>query len=387
MTYARVLYITSGPFPPDIRIEKEVMALVQAGFRVHVIASSKDTPTKVCFHCGARVHYLRFRTLKGIPLVSLIPFLRLVNAISPDIIHLDDAPLGLYAILFAKLFRVKLIYDNHEVWADYVRYCTPSRFWAFMGFLVYFAMELALLHVADATIAVAEEAREEMLRLYHVPSFKIEVVRNFVALDEVKDISPADDRRIRGRFVVTYVGHLSGERAVEIATAIQACHIVGNTIPITLVIVGEAPPETRGTLLDVARRLGVFDSIHLTGRLPFREAMSYVAASDICFLGFPKTRFTDYSLPHKVSQYLYFGKPLVAPSLRSLDRVFDGAIAHYVAGDAKSLARTFVKLYENEQLRRLLGTRGRYLVTEELNWELEKDRVIRLHRALAEPST
>jgi len=387
MTDARVLFMTSGPFPPDIRIEKEVMALVQAGFRVDVIASSENTQTKVCLHHGARVHYLRFRTLKGIPLVSLIPFLRLLNALSPDIIHLDDAPLGLYAILCAKLSRARLIYDNHEVWADYIRYTAPSRFWAFVGFLFYYAIELALLHVADATIAVVEEAKEEMLRLYHVPSSKIRVIRNLVALDEVRDIEPLDDPRIKGRFVVTYIGHIGGERAVEIATAIQACHISRNTIPITLVIVGESPPETRDSLLDLARRLGACESIYFTGRLPFPEAMSYVAASDICFLGFPKSRFTDYSLPHKVSQYLYFGKPLVAPSLRSLDRVFDGAIAHYVAGDAKSLARTFIKLYENEQLRRLLGTRGRYLVTEELNWELEKDRVIRLHRALAEPST
>jgi len=377
-----ILIITHGPFPPDIRIEKEVSSLVEDDFIVDVMANNISTKEKKHIFGGARVNYINIYNVASIPILNLFLLIKYVKQISPDVIQLCDAPLTMYIFIISKIFSIDIIYDNHEIWSLLARYTATGTFKKKLGYLLYFFLELVIISSSKKIIVVNSEAKRTICNLYKCNKNKVFVVRNVCSLTEMEEI-PLNPIRIDSKFVLSFVGSITNERIDEIITAMYAISSL-KLLDILFIIVGDSPFPTHLKMLHVLRaQLNLKNRVLLTGRLSFDKAMNIIAASNACFLGFSANPFTHNALPHKLTQYLFFKKPVICCNLRLITKLVKGALVIYKCGDSRSLASVLQELYFDGQKVEKLGILGKRLVVESLNWEIEKKRFLDVYHNLS----
>jgi len=68
-------------------------------------------------------------------------------------------------------------------------------------------------------------------------------------------------------------------------------------------------------------------NIHLTGALPYEQAMNCAAAMDVCLVPFTRSAVSDGSCPLKLFEYAGLRKPIVSTSTREVERIGRGWIA------------------------------------------------------------
>jgi len=375
--------LTHGPFPPDIRIEKEAIALVQTGYEVTVVANSKMTQKHVEDYRGIKVTYLKMRSFRGIYIAGISDLLKIARHFNPDVIHVHDIPMAPYATIVARILNCKEILDLHEIWSYLQLSSAVNRILRYLAFAAFFIVEVVCVHSAHIIIGVVEEASEEISRIYRIDKHKISVIMNLASFNDFDGVQTLRDSALEGRFVVTYVGGIERLRGLE--TAFRALEYLNDLDDLIFVIVGgerrrDGPRRTE--LERLVRSLRVRDKVYLTGWLPFKTAMSYIARSDICLLPHDRTRLTDRGLPHKVTQYMYFGKPVISNSLKPIVRLFGEAVVVY-EGSSIDLANAVRKVYFDRELRAVLAQKGKELILTKYNWDSEKQKLLTLYERLS----
>ena len=389
-------------FPPDIRVEKEARALIQAGHEVFLLSlmrGKNSVPTEEVIE-GIRVlripyphaflkpawNYLRLQLMFIHP-VWKKALIHAVQRHRIEALHIHDLPLvktGLYA---ARKFNIPLIADLHEnypeaikVWrrswqARVINLISPPWRWK--------RLERYCVHQADTVITVVEELRQHYIEDYELPPQKIKLVMNLEDLEYFYSI-PIDNailKQYEKYFVVSYIGGFGHHRGIQ--TAIQAMPRVLKEIPnALLLLVGSGANEA--ALKELAKKEGVEQAVEFTGWQHFDLVPSYIAASQICLIPYILSAQTNASAPHKLFQYMAMAKPVVVSSMDSLSRIIreTGAGLVYPAGDAEALAQAVIKLYEDDAIRVKLGQAGTKAVRQKYNWQRSSQQLIEIYREL-----
>ncbi len=108
-------------------------------------------------------------------------------------------------------------------------------------------------------------------------------------------------------------------------------------------------------------------NIHLTGPVPYREAMSYVAGMDVCLLPFTRDAVSDGSCPLKLFEYAALRKPVVSTRTREIEQIGKGWIAF--ADDARSASAAIEHFLASPAASSEAGEAGRRLVEGGYNWK------------------
>lgn len=135
-----------------------------------------------------------------------------------------------------------------------------------------------------------------------------------VDLEEIRieGIQPSDDKRLRDRKVLVYLGTLDRLRRVEVL--FYALRRVKEHFPeALLVLVGDVERDDphRQWLINEAERVGIAEDVIWTGWLPKQDAWRYVRAADVGLSTVPRNALFDVSSPTKVVEYLAMGVPVV----------------------------------------------------------------------------
>lgn len=83
---------------------------------------------------------------------------------------------------------------------------------------------------------------------------------------------------------------------------------------------------------------------------------------------------------NKILHYMAYGVPVVLFDLTEGRRSAGDAALYARPNDTEDFAQQVMKLLDSEPLRKQLGDRGRRRIEEELNWNVEKEKLLQAYR-------
>ncbi|MEN8150860.1 MAG: glycosyltransferase family 4 protein [Planctomycetota bacterium] len=390
-------------FPPDIRVEKEAGALLNAGFTVGLLAPSDGphTPPVETTDAGLRIYRTPVprpsawsRQVKGLTLLErtwLKPLEEYVAEFRPDVLHVHDFPMVKTVLRVAGPRGLPVVADLHEnmpaahrVWRASLDPVRRTKDALHHNYHLWRWHERRILPLCARVIVVVPEAAER-LYAFGLDRDRIVVVSNTEDETTFRLRPPAPDvlERYRNRWVATYVGSVGPHRGVD--TAVRAAPLTARQIPgFRLLVVGVRNERQIAPLQRIVRRLGAEESVEFVGWQSPDRVGAFLAASAACLVPHNDWEHTRTTVPHKLFQYMMAGKPVIVSDVRPLKRIIEetGAGLVFKANDHSDLARALVELHHDPALGEELGQKGRQAATGSHAWRHDARRLVELYRGL-----
>ena len=127
----KILMLLQSEFPPDIRLEKEIRSLNEAGYKVSLLCNQYEKDLSPQFVYCKIIRIKAFFQNKKLNKILNFPFFLNPRFIlysfkayfitKPDYIHAHDLPIVPLALILKFLFRKKVIFDMHENYPQALR--------------------------------------------------------------------------------------------------------------------------------------------------------------------------------------------------------------------------------------------------------------------------
>ena len=390
MHFKKILMLSQTVFPPDIRIEKEVKSLKEAGFNIVVVCNKfergPDADYKYCrverlsapFSKSYLNKILNFPIFFNPRYISRI--LSSIIAERPDFIHAHDLPMVPIALLMKFLFRIPVVYDMHENYPEALKFFQKKGFvnLVFKNYRFAKTLDKFCIRHSDKIIVVVEENRYRLVAS-GVNSDKITIVSNTVDIDTFAKEKVDKDIvvKFKNKYVMIYSGRVSPERGLE--TPLLSIIDIKKQIPeIILIILGDGPSVI--PLRKLARENNVYDFIRFLPWVGHDKVNSYLLAAAVCLIPQPNNEFINTTIPHKLFEYMSQGKPVLVSDAIPLKRIVKetGCGRVFKSNDPKSFAEEIIKLRNDPDK---YGERGRNAVFQKYNWQNDSKNLINLYRS------
>lgn len=229
-----------------------------------------------------------------------------------------------------------------------------------------------ILAASDHVFVQSEKMLEDVAR-EGIPPSKMTPVLMGADLEEMiaSRIEPAQDPRLEGRRVITYLGTLLRVRRMDFLFEVLAR--VKERVPnCLLVLAGDAvEPSDMEWLRQRAREIGVQDDVLWTGWLPQEEGWRFVRASEVALTPFRPSFELDSCSPTKAVEYLALGVPAVGNDQPDQARVIrDSGAGHCVSYSVEAFADAIVQLLEHPAEAKEMGARGPSYVAAHRSYEI-----------------
>ena len=396
--------LLNAPYPSDMRVRKEALALIGAGFRVFLLCLKRpdesvtekvDGIDITRIHAGTNVVELAFWDVIMSMDMAHPKFKRAivswVTNFNIKVIHVHDLPLVGTALTLRSQLGIPVVADFHENYPEALRawfawkknpiarlknmlFMNPSR-WT--------VIERNAVINADYVIAVVDEMKDRLVEQYRASPEKISVITNTEELDflhqeKIQEVYAP----FEGYFILTYSGNIGPHRGVD--TVIDAMQYLKDH-PIALVIVGRGRKTVMDRLKARVEELKLANHVHFLGHQPFSKFFSYMSLTDVNVIPHKSNQHTDNTVPHKLFEAMMVGKPVLASSSAPLKRIVHATKSGLVfqAGDSRDCAEKILELYGNKALCRQFGENGvKATVYGDLNWETTRKDLIRFYQSI-----
>jgi glycosyltransferase involved in cell wall biosynthesis len=384
----RVCMHVLGQVRLDVRVMREAIALLEAGFSVSIIdVEAKGSQTVeehihgVCVKHIVRpawfvpAHFKPWFLVKYM-LMIISGIFRLVR--SPvDVYHAQDQR-ALPACYIAALIRRKpLVFDAHELpLSDAV-----LRRWRGLHALSTWFLASVLPRCAGV-ITVSSPIAQEIGKLYRVS--EVSLVRNVPVYQSV-----AKSNKLRQYLglgpdvrIALYQGGMQPNRGLD--RLVRAAPFLGPNI--LIVLLGPTTKETRSQLEALILSEGVANCVKLLPPVPYEELLEWTASADIGLIVYSPDDSLNVKmcLPNKLFEYLMAGIPVLASELEAVKEVIK---THDVGQVVSSLepvevgAEITAMLADNAALARM-SRHALEAARYEFCWELEKQRLIQFYQKI-----
>jgi glycosyltransferase involved in cell wall biosynthesis len=397
-----LMVLSSHPYPPDERVEREARDLIRDGHSLFLIArrgigqpKKEDVNgvrvirTPLPFQHKKRVADLIYHTLQRYWIFFHILWVCRKHRI--EALHVHDLPYALASILSGKLLKIPTVFDIHENYVEmHITLITAKGYkllkFLYAGLIAMWRIEEKLTcRWAYRVIVVADE-HIARIRAMDVAPERIVVVTNTEDIDFFSGLSIEKQllQKYQDDFVVLFFGKFSSHRGLE--TAIKAMpQILEQISNAKLLLVGEG--YNRPELEDLVRKMNLGNVVFFTGFQPFHLIPSYIELSKVGLIPHISTPHIETTMPNKIFQFMLMRKPVVVSSVRPLKRVVKDAQCGLVFKERNpaSLAETVIRL-KDRKLRRRLGENGCKAVKDRYNWQLTVQALLLIYRKDAKPS-
>lgn len=378
------ILLPHGFFPADNRAVKEVRVLVAGGHDVSILCRAYPGEARSEEVMGARVE--RMTHSPGIDrLANLLLKMagyrwhpiwdrrihKFIKNNGIEAIHTHDLRPALIGCKSARRSGLPVVVDLHEDYATQnaaaVRTFSAR---AFNSIRKIDRVEGRVMRMADRVLVTSQLFLDIVSERYGIPPDKMLVIPNYQDLDSL--VEPEDMEPIGldpEMFTVTFVGTV-GSPARGVQMAIEAWPYVLDLIPeARLVIVGDGGylPAVK----DVARRLGVLDSVVFTGWVDHEDCAGYILAADVCIITLLSGIVqSDITSPHKLFQYMAARKPVLVSDSKETSKIVTenrtGLV--YRSRDPKDFACKLAAM-RDPATRDAMGERGYRAVRDRYNFE------------------
>ena len=381
--------ITQAPFPPDIRLEKEIKSLSGAGYKLLVVCNQYDKELNPSFeYCEIRRVTALFNSIKMNRIINFPIFFNpryiyqvfiSITNFKPSFIHAHDLPMVPIALLFGKLFRLPVIFDMHENYPEALRAFKKKGVinFIFKNYSAAKFLEKICLKRVDIIITVVQENMNRLIA-DGVDKKKIFVVSNTVDLNTFgKDpVIEEIKEKYNEKTVLLYTGYVSPERGLD--TVVKGVSFLKDIFKnIVLVIIGNGIEVNN--LKMIADDLLIRDYVEFIEWPGHDKLSTFYNVADICISPQPQCEFWDTTVPHKLFEYMSQCSPVLAANSKVISRIISetnsGMI--YKSGDPKDFAEKVQKMLSSDIP---FGENGLIAVQEKYNWEKDSQVLIKLYQ-------
>lgn len=392
---ARVLMLLDKRFPPDPRVERELLALSNAGYAPELVHEAPASGFSESDWNGIRTH--------GFPAARTRHerWWRYAGAISTgrnlawdrwleqrladrgfEVVHCHDLPIMLTGIRLARRLGAKVVFDRHENWPGMLeglgRAAPPGLkthvLWKTVNNPdLWLRWERRAILGSDLVISVSPEADAEMPERPR----RAAVVSNYVGLGSLPP--PTEWPLAASPLRLCFLGTLND--MFSLAECVEAIALLPRGA-VELVLVGDG--DTRSRLVALSRARGLEARVRVTGWLPRPEALSLVAKAHACLLPLRDNALTRTTIGNKVFEYMGLERAVLCSGVGVMARIVSEAGAGLVIDpwNAGSVAEILRTLLGNPGPLLEMGRRGRLAVLERYNWEAEQSRLVDAYAAL-----
>ncbi len=378
-----ILMLLQAPFPPDIRLEKEIRSLHAAGYEVIVLCNqyekgkSPQFPHAKIIRIKAHFKSIKLNKILNFPIffnprflfTTIITFVKY----KPDFLHAHDLPMMPLALILKFLFNKPVIFDMHENYPQALRAFKKKGVinFLFKNPLLAERIEKFSLKYSDQIIVVVEENKERLIQ-EKVNENKIVIVSNTVDLKTFKFLPQNKINDFPDKFILLYTGTVSPERGLE--TPVEAITIIKEKLPnILLLIIGDGKSVPELTELIKKRKIREF--VKLIPWVGHENLGHYIMAADICIIPQPNNEFINTTVPHKLFEYMALSKPVLVSDAVPLKRIIDDTNAglSFISGDPEDFANKVLQIAKSDMD---YGKNGYNAVRKKYNWENDAKNLI-----------
>lgn len=367
-------------FPPDIRVENEIEALQEAGHEIYLACYTRKNrkryePNKN-YHIYRKpinaFHYKSSVAVLRLPFYFHFwrKFIRLLQKKNNfDAIHIHDLPLARIGYEISQEFQIPFILDLHENWPAYLRVSKHTN--TTLGKLLsnnsqWEKYEQTYCHHANKIIVVVDEAKTRLKEI-GIDEAKIHIVSNTINYSKLATMDLLPEKEF---FTLIYAGAINEHRGLQVVLdALKLLNTKNTNIRFQIIGDGSYLAE----LKKIASKLGLEEKVDIIGWKPFEEMLAFIMRSDACIIPHRKSAHTDSTIPHKLFQYMYFGKPVISSNCTPIQRILEDTNSGliYVHDKAADLARVIDKLASDSNLYRDLSLNGKPAVKAKYNWNVD----------------
>ena len=373
----KILFLRSNPVAPDPRVEKEVDALVSAGYSVSILCWDRTAQFPQFEEInGMSLVRLPIRAKYGTGIQNLPALLRwqwgslkwlIQHREEFDIIHACDFDTAIPAMLLKWVWGKKVVYDIFDFYADHLR-STPGWIKSMIRFV-----DKWVISKVDALI-LADDSRWEQIS-------GSSPKRSAVIYNSPADISDSrlyasttdSDHHLK----LVYVGLLQVERGL-----FELLEVLTHHPAWSLDLAGYGGDEAK--IISIAEKI---PNVTWHGRVSYQQAMALSAAADILFATYdPAIPNHRYSSPNKVFEAMMFGKPIIVARATNMDKIIErhscGIVIEY--GNIAQLEDALDQLEVSPELRDQMGRNARQAYEEHYQWSKMSARLIALYKSILE---
>lgn len=398
-----MIHIAYAGYPPDVRIDKELKALSNAGFTVSVFTHSptgsveidKETrPGATIYRYPVRRPSILRKVYKYFSMKSpewRTPLLDYIEKERPHAVHIHDLPYlpTVVDALKENGFMGKIVADLHEnMPAAKVAYKSGKRFLDRVARTMLFeyrrwqTSERKYVSLCDRVITVVPEAQARLLE-YGIGPDRLTVVSN--TEDEstfpfnAKDLDQEIVERYKNRFMITYIGGISPHRGLD--TVMQGVAHLKSRIPEILFTIVGASRKKASMLMEMVHLEKLENHVEIIDWQPFEKIYSYMVASSVCLVPHKSFEHTETTIPHKLFQYMISGCSVLVSDCKPLKRVVGDNDVGFVfrAGDPVAFSEKVEEIYHNREEAQRRAANGRQLALSTMSWQHDAARLVQMY--------
>lgn len=354
--------------------ERWMRYFAEAGHEVHLITSSKpsgDSIGNVTLHIlkrfGPQMRIISY-------LINLAPkviqFKRLIKNINPDIIHahyiMDITLLG--AISRFHPFVV-------TAWGSDVLIAPKES--KISRWIAKYVLKRADLITCDA-----EHIREPLIELGAAPQ-RISIVHFGT---DTREFNPGQrDKKFWEKLGIfdspTIISLRRLEPIYDIESLITAAPLVLKEVPQAKFVIGSKGSQ-EVKLRELAKSLGISDSVTFAGYIPDDELPRYMASADI----YVSTSLSDAGLAASTAQAMACGVPVIITDFGDNRKWVEDGVNGFIIPlkSPEALASKIIYILQNKDVGRRFGQINRRIIEERNNWEKEMGKMGKLYEELIE---
>jgi len=289
----------------------------------------------------------------------------------PDVIHAHSPALnGVAAIRASRVLGIPVVYEVRGFWEDAaVSHGTSSE--GGVRYRLSRAMETWVLRRAGQVTCICEGIRADLIERGISPH-KITIVANAVDASRFQPVGDRDrhvEQRygLAGKKVLGFIGSFYAYEGLDmLVEAMPRLLLARPDVRLMLVGGGQVEAQIRAQIA----RLGVGDSVVLTGRVPYEEVEAYYSVTDILVYPRRSMRLTELVTPLKPLEAMAQKSLFVASDVGGhRELVRDGITGTLFKADSQAdLERALLELLGAEERWPALRDAGRRFVEQERTW-------------------
>ena len=374
-----LMIVENNPYPRDVRVRREALALVEAGYQVSVIAPrGKSEPWAENVEGVYTYRYpappdaqgfLGYVIEYGYSLVAayfLTFFVWLRRGF--DVIHAHNPPDTIVFIaMWYKFVGKRFIFDHHDV--------SPEMYWErFRGegnstvHRILMWMERVTFKFVDHVIATNASHKQIAVERGKVPEERISIVRNGPDLNRLRIVDPDPELRSKAGTIIAYVGVMGVQDGIEYF--LRAAHHLIHDLDrpdFYCVMIGRG--DAFDYLQGVNKELGLESHVWFPGYISDEDLVSYLNTADIGVDPDPSNDFNDRCTMIKMTEYMALQIPIVAFDLPEHRVTADGAAIYATPNEELDFAKKIAYLMDHPEEREKMGKIGRERIETKLSWE------------------
>lgn len=366
-----VVYLRTSNIYDDSRATKEIMALAEQGYKVHVLGWNRDGTAVKCSNevfskYSELVSFDFYNCLidGGIGTKNINKLLKwfkwtykkikLMNKV--DIIHACnlDAALGVYR--FAKKHDIKLVYDIYDYYID--SHSIPKLVENLVE-----SLEIRVINLSDATIICTEERKEQISK---------SKPKNLTIIHNSPEVNNIDS--VVCKYDYAYCGSLFDQRLLKEIFCEYPRH---NNL--SFAIAGYGEYETFVKQLD-----SNYEYFKYYGSVTYDKVLCIENMSKVISAIYkPTIRNHRLCAPNKFYEALALAKPVIVCKGTGIDRIIEkynaGIVIEY---SAEEFYKALEFLINNPQICEEMGKNARQLYENNYKWSIMKKRLVQLYKKL-----